>query len=337
MRHRSSPQPGAMLNVAAVTRALEGPGHDVTEAIIDDIMRLAQASEHRAAAERAAAEIKGGSTDFRLIVAFLLGVCEDIGPSALPAVLETLASALSRHWEAIRPEARRARHVDSALCLLFRSIKASIDFHESTRDATWRAWAERMDRALPAACAGAVATLERAIAERVPLARCAKELAGLRARTEAHFNRLPEPAAAPPPEPEPASPPRPAPVEAASALNSAPGDAPEPPPEAAPAGDDGCWIEVSPALGRFIRKLEVFATLVDRGDMSRAAIVAEDIKGSVERFDPRVYLPRLLTPHFRLLSAHIGEIAPHWEATASPAWQALEQLYQVDLEAFLEP
>ncbi len=322
-----------MLNVAAVIRALEGPGHNVTEAIIDDIMRLAQASEHRAAAERAAVEIKGGSTDFRLIVAFLLGVCEELGPAALPAVLETLASALSRHWEAIRPEARRARQVDSALCLLFRSIKASLDFHESTRDATWRAWAERMDRALPAACAGAVATLERAIAERVPAARCAQELGGLRARTEAHFNRLPEPAA-PPPEPAPEPAPGPAPGAVAP---PAPDSAPEPPPEAAPAGDDGRRIEVSPALGRFIRKLEVFAALVERGDMGRAAIVAEDIKGSVARFDPRVYLPRLLTPHFRLLSAHIGEIAPHWEATESPAWQALEQLYHVDLEAFLEP
>ena len=96
-------------------------------------------------------------------------------------------------------------------------------------------------------------------------------------------------------------------------------------------------IEVSPALARFILKLEAFAGLVERGEMGKAAIVARDIKAAVDDFDPRVYLPALLAPHFRLLSAHIEAIAPHWAAAGSPAWEALEQLYKVDLDAFLEP
>jgi hypothetical protein len=99
----------------------------------------------------------------------------------------------------------------------------------------------------------------------------------------------------------------------------------------------GRILPVSAALERFIQKLEAFEALVQRGEMGKAAIVAQDVRRIVEHFDPRVYLPSLLAPHFRLLSSHIDEISPHWEASEGPAWQALEQLYQVDLEAFVGP
>lgn len=85
-----------------------------------------------------------------------------------------------------------------------------------------------------------------------------------------------------------------------------------------------------------LRKLEAFEALVKRGDMGKAAVVAQDIDACVQSFDPRVYLPKLFMPYFRLLSANIGSIAPHWHETDSAAWRALEQLYRVDLDAFLE-
>jgi hypothetical protein len=94
-------------------------------------------------------------------------------------------------------------------------------------------------------------------------------------------------------------------------------------------------IEVSPALEDFLQKLAAFEQLIERGDMTKAAVVAEDVRRVVESFDPRVYLPNVLAPHFRLLASNVEELSPFWEGMDSPQWRALEQLYRVDLEAFV--
>jgi hypothetical protein len=260
-------------------------------------------------------------------------------------VLDVLTGAIGRRWEALRPAARRERVVDSALCLLFRSVKSSIDFHESARDATWRAWAQRIERDLVRACLEAATAFEAATAERIASPRCAVELAGLKARIDLYLQRMPQ--REPPPAPTAAAaeeePEAGEEVEEATAAVDAPAAPDAAPPagihegEPAPQAPRTQVIEVSPALAGFIRKLEAFAGLVERGEMGKAAIVARDIKAAVDDFDPRVYLPALLAPHFRLLSANIEAIAPHWAAAGSPAWEALEQLYQVDLDAFLDP
>jgi hypothetical protein len=49
-----------------------------------------------------------------------------------------------------------------------------------------------------------------------------------------------------------------------------------------------------------------------------------------------VYLPRLFAPYFRRLASSGEALTPFWEGEGSLGWRALEQLYQVDLEAFLE-
>ncbi|WP_437603026.1 type VI secretion system protein IglI family protein [Sorangium sp. So ce590] len=326
-----------MIDIALASRALDGPGQDMAESTVDALVRLVQAGEHQEAARQATKALAAGGTDVRAIAALLLGVFGERGPAALPGMLDVLTGATGRRWEALRPAARRDRAVDSALCLLFRSVKASIDFHESARDATWRAWVEQVDRDLARACLEAAAAFEAAAAERIASPRCVVELAGLKTRVELCLQRMPQ--REPPPEPVAAPE-----AGADAAAKDVDADAGAAPPaagiaqsEPAPQAPGARMIQVSPALERFIRKLEAFAGLVEQGEMGKAAIVARDIKAAVDDFDPRVYLPALLAPHFRLLSTHIEAIAPHWAAADSPAWEALEQLYRVDLDAFLEP
>ncbi|WP_437692829.1 type VI secretion system protein IglI family protein [Sorangium sp. So ce176] len=329
-----------MIDIALASRALDGPGQDMAESAVDALVRLVQTGEHLDAARQAAKALAAGGTDIRAIAALLLGAFGERGPAALPGMLDVLTGATGRRWEAIRPAARRDRAVDSALCLLFRSVKASIDFHESARDATWRAWVERVERDLARACLDAAAAFEAAAAERIASPRCVVELAGLKARIELFLQKMPR--REPPPEPV-AAPEEKAEAaaddadDAEAAADAAPAAAGIQEGEPAPPAPGTRVIQVSPALEQFIRKLEAFAGLVEQGEMGKAAIVARDIKAAVDSFDPRVYLPALLAPHFRLLSAHIDAIAPHWAAADSPAWEALEQLYQVDLDAFLEP
>ncbi|WP_437580601.1 type VI secretion system protein IglI family protein [Sorangium sp. So ce887] len=325
-----------MIDIALASRALDGPGQDMAESAVDALVRLVQTGEHQEAARQAKKALAAGGTDVRAIAALLLGVFGERGPAALPGMLDVLTDATGRRWEALRPAARRDRAVDSALCLLFRSVKASIDFHESARDATWRAWVEQVERDLARACLEAAAAFEAAAAERIASPRCIVELAGLKTRIELCLQRMPQRE----PPPEPVAAPEAGADAAAKDVDADAGAAPPAagiePSEPAPQAPGARMIQVSPALERFIRKLEAFAGLVEQGEMGKAAIVARDIKAAVDDFDPRVYLPALLAPHFRLLSTHIEAIAPHWAAADSPAWEALEQLYQVDLDAFLE-
>jgi hypothetical protein len=69
--------------------------------------------------------------------------------------------------------------------------------------------------------------------------------------------------------------------------------------------------------------------------MAKAAVVAYDVRRALEGFDPKVYLPKLLSSYFSVLSTHVDQLAPHWEGAGSASWQSLESFYQVDLEAFV--
>lgn len=85
-----------------------------------------------------------------------------------------------------------------------------------------------------------------------------------------------------------------------------------------------------------VRKLRAFEALIERGDMGKAAVVAIDIKQTIESFDPLLYLPALFSTYFKLLSRSTGELMPHWEELASPAGEALQSFYRVDLDGFLD-
>ncbi|MGE5787869.1 MAG: type VI secretion system protein IglI family protein, partial [Myxococcales bacterium] len=94
-------------------------------------------------------------------------------------------------------------------------------------------------------------------------------------------------------------------------------------------------VEVSPELGRLMEQLDAFAVLVERGDLTRAAIVAYDVRKTTESFDPVRFLPSLFAAHFQLLGSKIDEIAAVWEQEGTPQWHALAQHYRADLKGFV--
>lgn len=313
-------------------RVLDGPGADAAESVLREIQDLSGRSEYQAAAERAAGALRDGASDVRVLTPFLLGVFLERGPAALPAVLDVLRAALTERWAALRPEARKARVVDSALSGFFRSMVVQIDFHEKMADATFRAWARADAVTVGRPSLEASSALRAAIDAVIDKARSTVQLSEVEVRIRAQWNRV----AAPPPvvvvaKPEP--PPEEEEEEAAAEPEQAPAPRPQKPPAETSAAAP--TLEISPAMVIFLRKLDAFEALVARGDLERAAVVAEDVRSALESFDPRVYFPRLLSSYSRVLAAHVNEIAPHWESIGSPPWRALEQLYRVDLDAFL--
>ncbi|WP_304984928.1 type VI secretion system protein IglI family protein, partial [Corallococcus sp. CA047B] len=104
---------------------------------------------------------------------------------------------------------------------------------------------------------------------------------------------------------------------------------------AAPEADAGPSLPMSPALAQLVRKLSAFEALVAREDFVKASVIAVDVLATVERFDPRVYLPMLFSGFFNGLSQHADAIEPLLHGTESLGFRALDQLYRVDLDAFL--
>lgn len=92
----------------------------------------------------------------------------------------------------------------------------------------------------------------------------------------------------------------------------------------------------SPALTALQAKLHAFQRLVARGAFAKAAVVANDLRGIVDNFDPVVYLPSLFAPYFKTLHRSIEELVPYWDATDSASWHALDQFYRTDLDGFVD-
>lgn len=331
---------------AAATRALSGPGADIAAGLLGEIQDLSSRTEYDAASERAAGAIQDGGTDIRALSPFLLGVFLERGPESLPIVLGILRSALSDRWSAVRPEARKTRVVDSALSWLFRAIVVQIDFHTKMEDATFRGWAGANSTTVGHPSLEASSALRAAIAAVIVDERSTVQLSELTVRVQAQFNRieaaLPVAVATrePPPEKEvqekqPDDEDDEAQEEDAESEGMSPGHFWGPEPTLIAPSATAPTLEISPAMEIFLRKLAAFEALVARGDLERAAVVAEDVRSTLESFDPRVYFPRLLASYARVLATHVNDIAPHWESIGSPPWRALEQLYRVDLDAFL--
>jgi hypothetical protein len=84
------------------------------------------------------------------------------------------------------------------------------------------------------------------------------------------------------------------------------------------------------------RKVDVFASVLAKGEILKAAIIVNDINGLLESFDARKYLPWIFGPYFTELSQHVNQVADYSGNSGTPQWLALTDLYTADLDLFLK-
>lgn len=303
-------------------------------------MHLAQSAKYDVAAARAGELLDAGCKDVRAFVVHALGVFAGRGPAAVPDLFDSIASAVSASGEPARPPSS-LRPIDTALRFCFRTMKAHLDFDEHRPEAARQAWAQRLAPDSKSGVLRASESLRQAIHAIIEAPLCDAELGAVIERLEAYCERnakqdpvaprltvvrerTPQPPQVTTPPPESERAPASTPTEMSFARRASDYE------------DDGTTLSVSPALQQFMRKLEAFEFLVSSGSVAKAAIVAQDIRSVIAAFDPMVYLPNLLAPHFRLLSNNVDALSPYWEQRGTPGWQALEQLYRVDLDAFID-
>ena len=330
------------LDEGLLTRVLARPAQDTPESAIDDLMHQAQSASYQLAAQRAAVLIEAGCQDVRAFVVYALGLFAERGPSTIPDSFDSIAALLSAQAPSLTSSSPALRIVDTCLRFGFRMLKAQLDFDERQNDAARRVWVQYLTPESPTAVARACAELRKSLHALVEAPLCEDELGAVIARLDAYCARN---------QPEPSS------DRASTERRAADTDTEHaPPPESRPtpaieretdaelsfarrasdAHADAGSLTIAPALQHFMRKLEAFELLVASGSLGKAAIVAEDIRNVVAAFDPMIYLPNLLAPHFRLLTNHVEQLSPYWEQGPTAGRHALEQLYRVDLDAFVE-
>lgn len=94
-------------------------------------------------------------------------------------------------------------------------------------------------------------------------------------------------------------------------------------------------LEVSHQFLQLLSKLKAFETLIERGDVLKAAIVVEDIQTAIEHFDPRDYFPGLFSRFSELLAQNADTVSEFIDNRDSFAWKSLAQFYKVDLAKFV--
>lgn len=84
------------------------------------------------------------------------------------------------------------------------------------------------------------------------------------------------------------------------------------------------------------RKIQAFAKFIEEQKFEKAALVAEDISLIMKNFDPSLFFPKLFSKYFALAATHIGALAQEWENKNPLRWEAMQKLYQIDLDGFIE-
>jgi hypothetical protein len=315
----------ALQGTFAVT---DNPGIDTFDPRWSDVTGLVQAGQFAEAAHKADELVRQGVYDVRLIGYLVFGHFLDEGPAGLPALFDALASVLNGNWEAIGPAAQRAKATQQSLSWLFKQMLKQLGRDENTKSDVWQRWvrdttAEQVDEALAQAF-----LLQQAIEQR--LANAAPAVLELLGKVQAwlrSFQSALVPAATEPP------------VGEAAASTSAP--AAQANGEAAAATAPAAAVDAPPIAGSYhlqllMRKIDVFAALLEKQKLPAARIVADDISEVIASFDPLLYFPKLFSRFSRLMAVHAAAMAELEMDREAPPVKALQSLYRVDLDEFLK-
>jgi hypothetical protein len=249
-------------------------------------------------------------------------VFSDGGLATLAEVFETLAALVNSNFDSIGPHQRKIEHVTKRMSWLFQELTDAIEYHEARHSPEWEKWTQEIAPSALDAALQRLAILDLSLDERFTSVRPALQKLSARLRGVILTFRLPTQR----------------PVSIASPVVASM----RPPSHGRP--KEG--LEVDARLGRaemgvsyeffaLIQRLDAFSKLIKKGDLPRAAIVADDVMRTIDSFDPRQYFPELFSDFSELLSKHIDTLTSHWQDRDSAACKAHSQFYRVDLRRFV--
>jgi hypothetical protein len=317
---------------------LHPPDDERSTADLDKIGDLVTRGVYDEAGHAAEQLLREGLRDVRLVGPMLFSAFLEQGLASIPTLFASIHELLTKRWGAFGPRTKKELLADNGLRWLFKILSKHLESHERLKDAAWQDWCAPHHREPLLQALALSEPLLAALASTLPKGASVPPFRHLVSWLQSFVQALtPEP-------PVPESEPKPAPQPEAAAARPGTAEVPEEPPVQAPQPAPATaprkampTLPISPALELLMRKLQGFDSLVDGGDFLKASVVASDVLAILERFDPRIYLPALLTPFFTRLSTHAQELESLMRDSESLSFRALHQLYQVDLETFMAP
>ncbi|WNG58166.1 hypothetical protein F0U59_28030 [Archangium gephyra] len=323
---KSLPPPPLQPNLLDKLLDAEAPDLESSDDQLEKVNSLVSKSAYLDAARAAEALLRQGFYDVRLVGPYLLGLFVEGGLEAMPTVFQGLSRTLLINWQYFGPRDRRDVFADGCLRWMLKVLNKHLEHHERLKDETWQRWSAPTNREPLEQALTLSEEIFSAFGRVMPRNGCEAPFRRLTQWMENHLRSLPAPESLEESEPEPADEPEEeepeAPSRPATPVRSASASA-------------GPSMPVSPALAQLMLKLAAFDTLVARQDFQRASVVAADVLNVVEHFDPRVYLPAIFSRFFAGLSMTAEQVEPLLHSTETLSFRALDQLYRVDLEAFL--
>lgn len=266
--------------------------------------------------------MEAGIYDIRPLSMYLWAAFNESGLAALTEIFDTLTALVTINLPAIGPSGKKVEHTCKRIIWLAQKLTDAVEYHETRQTPEWKKWtqavtAESMDEVLERTAALDAAQDERFDSARPALQKLTARLRAISLTLKIHS--------------------QPAVSVASPVIASI-----HPPTH----NQTTEQLQVDARLGRaevgvsheffaLIQKLDAFSKLVKKGDLPRAAVVADDLMRTIESFDPRTYFPELFSDFSELLSKHVDTLSTHWQDRESTAWKAHVQFYRVDLRRFV--
>jgi hypothetical protein len=313
----------------------ENPGLETIDPRFSDITTLVQGGQYEEAAIRSEEILSEKIYDIRIIGYFLYGVFLEQGIPAMTDIYMCLTDLLGDNINALGPVKNRGKHIQTILNWMMRQLLKKVQYEEQSGSSIYQDWtasvsSDQIDEILDAG-----GKFRRVLSQALEDT-AGPVIDGMTKLNEwlASFQRLVyrEHQAEPEEEQEPEL------TEAAGAESEeeAPREKRKKKYEPALEEEEIPGVEGSYHLKLLIKKLEAFDTLISAQKYASAAIVADDINAVIANFDPRIYFPNLFVNFVLQFAANINNLVAYAEYKDSVAWQALQELYKVDLESFVD-
>ena len=312
----------------------ENPGLETIDPRFSDIATLVMEGNYEEAAAQSEAILEEQIYDIRIIGYSLYGHFIEQGVGAMADIYQCLANLLRDNLDALGPVKNREKHIQTILNWMMKQLIKKLQREEAKNTSIYEGWISEVSSDQVQEALDAGDELRRTLGPVLEDA-AGPVLDGLMKVNDwlTAFQRLVY--REPEPEPEPEV------EEETEELGE------EIEEERQEAGkkeayvsiprldEDAISVEGSFHLKILIRKLEAFDRLISAEKYSSAALIADDINGIIANFDPKVYFPKLFTRFSLQFAANINELFAFEEHKNSVEWQAMQELYKVDLESFV--
>jgi hypothetical protein len=318
----------------------ENPGLETIDPRLSDIATLMQDGKYEEAAVQSEAILEEQIYDIRIIGYFLYGHFIEQGVGAMADIYLCMRDLLRDNLDALGPAKNREKHIQTILNWMMKQLIKKLQYEEGKNSSPYEGWISEVSSDQVQEALDAGDELRRTLGPVLEDA-AGPVLDGLMKVNDwlTAFQRLVyrEPESEPEVEEETDEGETGETGETEEEIEKGQQEAGRKDPYVSISrlDEDEISVEGSFHLKLLIRKLEAFDRLISAEKYSSAALIADDINSIIANFDPKVYFPKLFTRFSLQFAANINELFAFEEHKNSVEWQAMQELYKVDLESFV--